>query len=165
MVAWARHAGLLNAADSEKILRATNHDPRLAAKLRTGARRLREFVYAIALSVASERAPEAETLQRLTRLHAKCIAEAELRPARGRFDWTWNAADRPIEAILGPIALSALALLTETDLSRLKQCRGNACGWLFFDVTKNKGRRWCEMEVCGNRAKQRRFHARQHGRT
>jgi predicted RNA-binding Zn ribbon-like protein len=28
---------------------------------------------------------------------------------------------------------------------------------LFFDTTKNKSRRWCEMEVCGNRAKQKRF--------
>jgi predicted RNA-binding Zn ribbon-like protein len=31
---------------------------------------------------------------------------------------------------------------------------------LFFDATKNKRRRWCEMEVCGNRAKQKRRRAR-----
>ena len=54
-------------------------------------------------------------------------------------------------------ALSALTLLTQADLSRIKQCQGDHCGWLFLDTTKNKSRRWCEMEVCGNRAKQKRF--------
>ena len=32
-------------------------------------------------------------------------------------------------------------------------------GWLLFDTTWNKSRRWCEMEVCGNRAKQKRHSA------
>ena len=66
----------------------------------------------------------------------------------------------PIEAVLGPISLSAITILTQGDLSRIKQCQGEKCGWLFFDTSKNKSRRWCEMEICGNRAKQRRHSAR-----
>ena len=62
--------------------------------------------------------------------------------------------------MLGPIALSALATLSQADLTRIKQCQGEKCGWLFFDTTKNKSRRWCEMEICGNRAKQKRHSAR-----
>ena len=46
------------------------------------------------------------------------------------------------------------------DVSRIKQCSGDHCGWLFFDTTKNKQRRWCEMDVCGNRAKQKAHRAR-----
>ena len=65
--------------------------------------------------------------------------------------------ETPVEAVLGPISLSALTLLQQADLTRVKQCQGEKCGWLFFDATKNKSRRWCEMEVCGNRAKQKRF--------
>jgi predicted RNA-binding Zn ribbon-like protein len=34
---------------------------------------------------------------------------------------------------------------------------------VFLDVSKNGSRRWCEMEVCGNRSKQRRLAARRHG--
>ena len=60
--------------------------------------------------------------------------------------------------------LSALTLLQQADLTRVKQCQGEKCGWLFFDATKNKSRRWCEMEVCGNRAKQKRFGARAHAK-
>jgi len=163
VVTWARHAGVLTTPEGELIARTLSRNPRRAAKLKAGARALRDLVYAIATAIASGGEPDAESVRHLTRLHAECIARAHLRPAGGTFAWTWDAAEAPVQAILGPIAFSALALLTETDLSRLKQCRGDACGWLFFDVTKNKGRRWCEMEVCGNRAKQRRFHARQHG--
>jgi predicted RNA-binding Zn ribbon-like protein len=34
------------------------------------------------------------------------------------------------------------------------------CRWLFLDTSKNHTRRWCNMRVCGNRMKARRFHAR-----
>jgi hypothetical protein len=35
-------------------------------------------------------------------------------------DGDWQ--DTPIEAVLGPIGLTVLALLTQADLSRIKQC-------------------------------------------
>jgi predicted RNA-binding Zn ribbon-like protein len=56
-----------------------------------------------------------------------------------------------------------MTTLLQADLSRIKMCQGEKCGWLFFDATKNKSRRWCEMEICGNRAKQRRFGAKARG--
>ncbi|MBV8794030.1 MAG: CGNR zinc finger domain-containing protein, partial [Hyphomicrobiales bacterium] len=46
---------------------------------------------------------------------------------------------------------------------RIRECGGHACGWLFYDRSKNNRRRWCEMEICGNRAKQRRLAARRRG--
>ena len=70
---------------------------------------------------------------------------------------------RPVEAALGPIALAAVRLFTEGDFPRIRECGGHACGWLFYDRSKNNRRRWCEMEVCGNRAKQRRLAARRRG--
>jgi len=162
VIAWARHAGILTAADGDKVIRATSRNPRLASKLMAGALALRDLVYSISEAAASGREPKAEAVEQLTRLYAQCIARSRLQRVGGTFVWTWVSTDAPVQAILGPIVLSALTLLTQSDLSRVKQCEGQSCGWLFFDVTKNRGRRWCEMEVCGNRAKQRRFHARQH---
>ena len=46
---------------------------------------------------------------------------------------------------------SALRLISMPDEERMKIC-GN-CGWLFIDRSKNKSRTWCDMAVCGNRAK------------
>ena len=43
--------------------------------------------------------------------------------------------------------------------SWVKRCAG--CSWLLLDGSRNRTRRWCEMRVCGNRAKARRHYERQ----
>ena len=124
---------------------------------------MREDIYQVGAAVAAGR-------RRAVRTHREPDQDARRRasarpphPIDGNFGWTWNPREIPVEAIIGPISLSALTLLQQADLTRVKQCQGEKCGWLFFDATKNKSRRWCEMEVCGNRAKQKRF-ARAHAR-
>lgn len=52
------------------------------------------------------------------------------------------------------IAASAISIIAdEREITRLKMCPGENCGWLFIDETKNARRKWCSMETCGNRAK------------
>jgi predicted RNA-binding Zn ribbon-like protein len=53
---------------------------------------------------------------------------------------------------------STLRLIAMPDEERMKIC-GN-CGWLFIDRSKNKSRTWCDMAVCGNRAKANRHYRR-----
>jgi predicted RNA-binding Zn ribbon-like protein len=53
---------------------------------------------------------------------------------------------------------STLRLLAMPDPERMKIC-GN-CGWLFIDRSKNRSRTWCDMAVCGNRAKASRHYRR-----
>ncbi|WP_018898728.1 CGNR zinc finger domain-containing protein [Rhizobium sp. 2MFCol3.1] len=48
-------------------------------------------------------------------------------------------------------AHSVLKLIASPEPERMKIC-GN-CGWLFLDRSKNRSRTWCDMAVCGNRAK------------
>ncbi len=52
------------------------------------------------------------------------------------------------------VAHSALRLIGESGGTRIKICQ--ACGWLFYDKSKNQTRIWCDMAVCGNRTKARR---------
>lgn len=44
--------------------------------------------------------------------------------------------------------------------TRLKACRRDVCGWLFYDRSRNHSARWCQMAVCGNRTKTRAYRAR-----
>ena len=53
-------------------------------------------------------------------------------------------------------ARSALGLIASDDTERLKICPN--CEWLFIDRSKNRSRTWCDMAVCGNRAKARLYY-------
>jgi predicted RNA-binding Zn ribbon-like protein len=162
VVDWAQHAKLLGPADFEWLQAAVSANPRLGERMLQRALELRENIFAIAFEIAAGRPAPKPHVDKLTQTHAACLACAKLTLIEGRYFWSWTPRESAIEAVLGPIALSALTTLTQADLSRVKQCQGDKCGWLFFDTTKNKSRRWCEMEVCGNRAKQRRHSARIH---
>jgi len=160
LLEWARHARALGPADGEWLRRALAADPALGARMLARALDLRESVHAAGAAIATGAPAPGAAVETIARTHAACLACARLAPFEGRYVWSWSPSESAIEAVLGPIALSALATLTQGDLSRIKQCQGDRCGWLFFDATKNRSRRWCEMEVCGNRAKQRRHSAR-----
>lgn len=43
---------------------------------------------------------------------------------------------------------------------RLKVCAADDCRWAFYDSSRNRGGTWCQMEVCGNREKNRSYRAR-----
>jgi predicted RNA-binding Zn ribbon-like protein len=50
-------------------------------------------------------------------------------------------------------------LLTSGQLDRVRQCPG--CKWVFVDDSPKHNRVWCDMRICGNRAKVQRHYRRQ----
>ena len=156
---WAAHARVLAPEDAEWLANAATSDGALAERLLEEALALREDIYELGATIAAGRPAPATRIESLAKVHARALARGKLAPFGTNFGWTWPPRDAPVEAVLGPISLSALTLLQQADLTRIKQCQGDKCGWLFFDTTKNRSRRWCEMEICGNRAKQKRFAA------
>ena len=61
---------------------------------------------------------------------------------------------RTPESLLQPLGEALAAVLIEEDFAQVKACAGPACTLLFADHTRAHTRRWCSMEICGNRAKQ-----------
>lgn len=57
---------------------------------------------------------------------------------------------RPTD-LWGPIIDNAAALLCETDTHRIRKCE--SCVIHFFDTSKKGSRRWCSMNICGNKFK------------
>jgi predicted RNA-binding Zn ribbon-like protein len=82
--------------------------------------------------------------QLVARKHGK-ITELDFESAR-----RW----RTPESLLLPIAEALARMLAEEDLSDVKACEGATCTLMFADRTRGRTRRWCSMEICGNRAKQ-----------
>jgi predicted RNA-binding Zn ribbon-like protein len=58
-----------------------------------------------------------------------------------------------VDAALGRILAAAFAAMLDGSWARLKACRGELCGWAFFDRSTNASATWCSMSVCGGRAK------------
>jgi predicted RNA-binding Zn ribbon-like protein len=72
-----------------------------------------------------------------------------------------SATDTTRIALDAATAHSALRLAVQPDGERLKICPN--CHWLFFDRSRNRSRNWCDMAVCGNRAKASRHYMRRRG--
>ncbi|HEY6520420.1 MAG TPA: CGNR zinc finger domain-containing protein [Roseiarcus sp.] len=160
VVEWLRHAKALSVEETAWLRKRVAERADLAADLLAQALALRVAIHDIGAALGRRAKPPEAALANLSALHARCVAKAELAPGAVSCHWLWNVRASPVEAALGPIALAAVRLFTQGDFHRIRECGGHACGWLFYDRSKNNRRRWCEMEVCGNRAKQRRLAAR-----
>jgi len=66
--------------------------------------------------------------------------------------------------LLVPIAEDATDLLCKDDLGRVRKCGSPSCILFFYDTSRNRTRRWCSMDLCGNRAKVAAYYRRQRGR-
>ncbi|HEX2886302.1 CGNR zinc finger domain-containing protein [Vineibacter terrae] len=160
LVAWAAHAGVLDATSKRQAEAAVSADAAAARKLLRGARQLRGAIYAVGAAIARGEAPQESDLRILKAFAERTLAAAALAPAvdgRFKFDFTHAPAEA---ALLGRLAWSAIDLLATVPPERIKQCPGHGCGWLFLDVSKNNSRRWCDMATCGNRTKATRFRQR-----
>jgi predicted RNA-binding Zn ribbon-like protein len=87
-----------------------------------------------------------------------------------RLHWTqppraqWKLGmERDPELPLWTLAMSAADLLTSDAVERVRECDNPECRWLFLDTSRNHTRRWCDMKICGNRMKARRFKAQRPG--
>jgi predicted RNA-binding Zn ribbon-like protein len=63
------------------------------------------------------------------------------------------------EDLFAPLAHSAAMLLASTNRERVRKC--DRCVLHFLDTSKKGTRRWCSMQLCGNRLKVAAYAARQ----
>jgi predicted RNA-binding Zn ribbon-like protein len=155
LIVWSRRAGALDRTHPRRLLDAARADPAAARAALADAVRLREAIFAFFSAVYDGGPPAGDVERRLRRAAALAIGHGELRRDRGSPVWVWRWKGHDLRLMLWPIALSALELATSGELERLGRCPGQdgRCGWLFLDRTKNHGRRWCSMQMCGNPVK------------
>lgn len=161
LVSWGRQAGAIGQADARALLRAARSRPAAAQTALRRARDLRETIFTLFAALVHGDAAPTSSLAAFNA--ALPDALARLRLERRGVDgcaWSWDTSARPLDRVLWPVLRSAAELLTGDELPRLRQCAADDCDWLFLDHSKNATRRWCDMTVCGNRTKARRFYAR-----
>src|SRR5437588_4699517 len=151
LIAWARHAGALTEAEAKALTKEARQHPSDAARVLRIGLRLREALYSVLKGIVAGLAPGRRDL---------AVLNEELRVAQGPkqiaatakgFEWEWNTSRPALDQILWLVSDSAAELLTTGDLSRLRQCGGDDCGWIFEDSTRNRRRQWCGIPQRGNR--------------
>lgn len=60
--------------------------------------------------------------------------------------------EKPRDLVV-PLAHHAANFFATADYSAVRKCENPECILFFYDTSKNHSRRWCSMEMCGNRAK------------
>ena len=86
-----------------------------------------------------------------------------------RFEDDGHAALVPvrpgIDGALGRLIAIVYRSISEGTWERLKACPEDRCEWAFYDWSKNRSATWCDMSVCGNRAKARAYRQRRQRET
>jgi predicted RNA-binding Zn ribbon-like protein len=160
LAAWGGHAGAISADQGNRLSQAAVGDPAEAERVLGRAIRLREALYPLFRRAAGGKPPDPDDLDVLQGELTRALPHLRVAWSSAGFAREWE--DSPaLDRVLWPATWSATELLTHGPLNRIRECPGQGnCGWLFLDLSKNASRRWCDMRVCGNRAKARRHHAR-----
>lgn len=84
-----------------------------------------------------------------------------------RFDSAGGAVLQPspvgVASALSTILAAVYESMVEGTWRRLKACRRDACGWVFYDHSRNRSSTWCAMSICGNRIKTKAYYRRKMG--
>jgi predicted RNA-binding Zn ribbon-like protein len=160
LVEWSRHTGIVTATEAERLIQASKRSAREAKHVFDRAIALREALYRICKAIIAERRPQSVDLETLNDELLKARTHERLAHRAHGFTWELVGGEAALDQMLWSIAQSAAELLTGGDLSRLRECCGEDCGWMFEDTSKNRSRQWCDMQDCGNVAKVRRYRTR-----
>ena len=165
LVAWSQHSGIINVGETARLIKESEQRPAAAINVLHRAIALREALHHIFKATVMERVPQSIDLETVNDELLKARKNEGLVSADKGFRWKWLGEDTALDRMLWPIAHSAAEFLSTGDLSRLRECGGEECGWLFEDTSRNRSRQWCHMQDCGNLAKVRRFRTRLRSRS
>jgi predicted RNA-binding Zn ribbon-like protein len=156
LVEWARVAGGLSAEQASVLRKEAIQRESEAAIVLERALTLREAIYDTFSPIAGSDSPDPRALATLNCELSTALCRRRIEGSPPDFAWTWGGSAVALDQMLWPIVHSAAELLTSEDLRWVRECQAADCDRLFLDTSRNRRRRWCNMEWCGNREKARR---------
>lgn len=147
---WVVSAGLVDAAKTKRLIggwRRTSEAAAFHADLIAFRERLRAEV----LRLEGGLMPSDDFIREVNAGLRKHSPTIELRKREGHFVQEQRFDPHRLEDLWAPLFLGVADLLSEPELHRLRQCE--ACAVHFFDTSKKGSRRWCSMNICGNKFK------------
>jgi predicted RNA-binding Zn ribbon-like protein len=153
---FSEQAGLLTAKQARHLMRTTSG---VAGRVLDQAREMREALSDLIYAHIEHEPPREASVPTLERFFHAAGAESRLVRDRAELKWDLAHAEARPEFPLWILARAASQLMFSENVDRVRSCHNLECRWLFLDTSKNHTRRWCDMKICGNRMKARRFRA------
>ena len=158
LLRFSEQSGLMTPSEVRKFATA---DPARKKRTLSSTKKLRKCLASILYAIADGQAPAIDSVRTLSAFARTVRRSEDLEWCDSRLRWKanrdrTNVPDTPFRKL----ASAALDLLTSEEINKLSACSNPECRWLFLDGSKNKGRRWCDMKLCGNRIKARLYRGR-----
>jgi len=161
LLAWASEADLLTQADAERLRNKASRSSSQAHAALRRAKVLREGLYRIFSAIAEGKQPASEDVSLLDSFDKQAMAHRRIgREGHGGYGWQWRTDGDDLDLVLWQVAKAGAELLTSDLVYNVRACAAERCRWLFVDTSRNQKRRWCDMRICGNRAKAQKFYQR-----
>lgn len=153
LLSWGVQMGVMTDLEADRLANEAITRPKEAAEVLDRALALREAIYGVFLAVAGGAQPSEADLATLNVTIGETLVNLRIVPTAGGFARGWAERRDALDSVLWPVVWSTLDLLTSEKLALVRECTSPDCSSLFIDTSKNHSRRWCNMKVCGNRAK------------
>ena len=159
LLRFAEQSKLLTPTQGQQLMRSVGSGT--GAQVLKNCTELREVIAEVFYAGLDGWIPSAASVGKLEQYFKAAHAHQTLYWEDSSLAWEWSETTEAAELPLWLMSLSASQLMTSTEVRSVRACASPECRWLFLDTSKNHTRRWCDMKICGNRMKARRFKARQ----
>lgn len=157
LLVWARLAGILSTHERARI------PVHARAMALSQAIALRDAVQRIGLAHTGIMLPTKSALTCINQMLSAAHSRRQFVLLPGGLHRVADPKTPSVNKIFDAVAISFEELFTQRDVTRLKRCA--RCDWLFYDDTKNNGRRWCSMQSCGTHIKAQAYYRRKKAQT
>ena len=157
---WLIASGLVTSPKTKSIVRGWRHSTEATAfleQLMAFRERLRETV----VRIENGSSPADAFLAELNSLLLQYPRHTSLHKRDGRVIRETLFEPRKPTDLWAPIIDATADLLAEAEWSRIRKCE--SCVVHFFDTSKKGSRRWCSMNICGNKLKVAAYQRRKRG--
>jgi predicted RNA-binding Zn ribbon-like protein len=158
LFSWARQTKVRSRMEELNLIKKADRHPNEAEAARKTAVALRELLFQMFNNVIDGKKISEDTLSKWNKYVQRSNSSYQLVRTKDGFSWEYNADPLEFDAILWPIVHSAVELMIGPNLTKLRKCAADNCDWLFLDMSKAGSRLWCDMTICGNRAKANRYY-------
>jgi predicted RNA-binding Zn ribbon-like protein len=155
---FCRQSEVITAAQMRKLLDGLSESESQSVLKEVIA--LREALYFLILSAMHGRSPEGSHLRALNRFLSEARAVDQIAWHKRSFVRSFRDVTERPDGPLRQVVDAAVVLITSSDIHNVRECSEKTCRWFFLDRSRNHSRRWCDMQLCGNRSKAKRFYAR-----